>query len=319
MGGALFASWEKTARRIGGLLPFVRAERRLKDLQRMVSQLQESVRRLDHFSLGSSASYVGNNRILVRIIAGTHLFILYVHGDDKLITPSLLVNGRYEPEVTDFFIRTLRPDSHSIDVGANLGYFTCLIAKYCPEGQVIGLEPNPPVHATAVDNLLLNALHDRGRILNVAASDKIGEITLFHRIGRAGNTSIAACGDDFTRALQEPPEEAFQVPTIRIDDLRDQLSGRVDFLKIDVEGAEPLAFAGAGETIRSNPQLQIVMEWAPAQIRHAGFDIAEFVRTIAAAGLRPFVLGAWPPREISHAELIDLSYQPGVVLRRDGA
>ena len=306
-------------RRIGWLLPGVRVERRLRKLQGSVQELQDMVQRLQHFSLGTSATYMGNNRVLVRVIAGRHLFNMFVHADDKLISPSFIVNGRYEPELTDFFVKELKPDSHCIDVGANIGYFSCLMAKFSPQGRVIGLEPNRLVHATAVDNILLNALHDQARILNVAASDQIGEITLFHRVGRAGNTSMAACGEDFTRAFQEPPEEAFQVPTVRIDDLLDQLSSRVDFLKIDVEGAEPLAFAGAGKVIAGNPQLQIVMEWAPGQIRHAGFDIAEFVRDIAAAGLRPFLLAASPPRAISHAELVDLPYQPGVLLRRDTA
>jgi FkbM family methyltransferase len=297
--------------KIGGLLPSIRAERRLR-------RLQHTVALIEHFGLGSSATYIGNNRVLVRIVAGIHVFILYVHADDKLISPWLIASGRYEPELTDFFVRELRADSHCIDVGANLGYFTCLMAKYADEGRVIAFEPNADVHALAADNILINALHERADVLHVAASDCAGELTLFRRVGRAGNTSIAACGEEFTSRMREPPEESFQVPMLRIDDVLDRMSGRVDFLKIDVEGAEPLAFAGAHEAIRTNPQLQIVMEWAPSQIRQAGFDIAQFVADIFATGVRPYRMMS-DGQPISQDDLVGLSYQSGVLFRRPPA
>jgi FkbM family methyltransferase len=309
---------KKALHSLGSLLPGVSFARRLRRVDQRLQRVEYLARRIDHFSLGTSALYIGGNRVLLRIVAGHHLFMLYVQADDKLITPSLVVNGRYEPELTDFFTKALQPDSHCLDIGANVGYFTCFMAKHCPQGQVIGLEPNPPIHALAVDNVLLNALGGHAKVLNMAASDQVGELTLYHRIGRAGNTSMAACGEDYTRYFQEPPEEAFQVAAVPIDQLRDQLGGRVDFLKIDVEGAEPLAFAGARETIGSNPQLQIVMEWAPAQIQHAGFDIAAFVGEIEMAGLKAYLLAAGAaPQPVSYADLIALAYQPGVLLRRD--
>jgi len=309
---------KKALHSLGSLLPGLGFAGRLRRVDQRLQRVENLTQRIDHFSLGTSALYIGGHRVLLRIVAGHHLFMLYVQADDKLITPSLVVNGRYEPELTDFFTKALQSDSHCLDIGANLGYFTCFMAKHCPQGQVIGLEPNPPIHALAVDNVLLNALGGHAKVLNMAASDQVGELTLYHRIGRAGNTSMAACGEDYTRYFQEPPEEAFQVATVPIDRLRDQLGGRVDFLKIDVEGAEPLALAGARETIRANPQLQIVMEWAPAQIRHAGFDIAGFVGEIEAAGLKPYLLAAAAaPQPVSYADLITLTYQPGVLLRRD--
>lgn len=295
--------------KIGDVVPGIRADRRLRKLQRTVALME-------HFSLGSSATYVGNNRVLVRIVTAEHVFILYVHADDKLISPWLIASGRYEPELTGFFTRMLKPDSHCIDVGANLGYFTCLMAKYAPLGRVIGLEPNSSVCSLAIDNVLINALHERSEVLGLAAGDRAGKLTLFHRIGQAGNSSIAACGDDFTRGMAEPPEEAREVPMVRIDDLIDRLGGRVDFLKIDVEGAEPLAFRGATETIRANPQLQVIMEWAPGQIQSAGFDVPAFVAEIAAVGLRMHVLTGKRPELISPDTLAALGYQSGVLLQR---
>jgi FkbM family methyltransferase len=64
-------------------------------------------------------------------------------------------------------------------------------------------------------------------------------------------------------SLGETDAEMFEVPGIRVDDLLCKLGGRIDFIKIDVEGAEPLVIKGARRAIETNPRLQIVMEWSP--------------------------------------------------------
>ena len=74
------------------------------------------------------------------------------------------------------------------------------------------------------------------------------------------------------------------------NDLLPKLDGRVDFMKIDVEGCEPLAFRGAKELIASNRQLKIVMEWSPGQIRSAGFDVPARTRARHLAAERVDVL-----------------------------
>lgn len=46
---------------LGGVLPGVRIERRLR-------KLQHTAALIDHFNLGSSATYIGDNRVLVRLL-----------------------------------------------------------------------------------------------------------------------------------------------------------------------------------------------------------------------------------------------------------
>jgi hypothetical protein len=85
----------------------------------------------------------------------------------------------------------------------------------------------------------------------------------------------------FARTERPPVEEYRPIASVRIDDLAGRLQGRVDIIKIDVEGAEPLVLAGARETIRGNRNLAIVMEWSPGQIEAAGFDLRRFTQEIA--------------------------------------
>ncbi|MBD3760646.1 FkbM family methyltransferase [Sphingomonadaceae bacterium G21617-S1] len=263
-----------------------------------------------------TATYVGNNRVLVGTRVGDRTIAYYVEADDRLLSPWFIVTGQFETELTNYFLRHLRPDSHCIDAGSNFGYYSCLMARYCPEGRVIGIEADRHIADLARDNLFINNLHGGADIICAAVADRCEEITLYRRASRSGNTSIVQVGANFTTALGEPPAEPFTVPGIRIDDLADRMQGKVDFIKIDVEGAEPLALAGASETIRRNRDLSIVMEWSPGQIGAAGFDLRQFTSDIAALGLRCFALDRHGERPIETGALAAMPYQAGIVMRR---
>ena len=262
------------------------------------------------------ATLVGNNRVLVGTRVGDWTMAYYVEADDRLLAPWFIVTGRYEVDLTDYLVRRLGRDSHCLDIGSNLGFFTCLMARHCPGGRVLGIEPDQRLADLTRDNLFINGLHGVADILCAAASDNDEGLTLYRRAMRSGNTSIVDVGTALTTALGEPPVEPFRVASVRIDDLASRLGSRVDFIKIDVEGAEPLVLAGARETIRRNPDITIVMEWSPGQIAAAGFDLARFVADIAAMGLRCFVIDGAMERSVKLETLAAMPYQAGMVLRR---
>jgi FkbM family methyltransferase len=215
--------------------------------------------------------------------------------------------------LTEFFLRNLKPDSYCIDVGANFGYYACLMARFCPAGRIVAIEADRHVFELARDNIMINGFGHHAEAIHAAASDSDKPLTLHRRTTRSANTSLARMSDDFTSSLGEPPCVPFEVPGIRIDDLLPRFSGRVDFIKIDVEGAEPLVLRGARETIKRNPDLTIVMEWSPGQIAAAGFDHSAFLSELEDTGLRTFNTGGTP---LSRADLLASPYMTGIMLRR---
>jgi FkbM family methyltransferase len=265
---------------------------------------------------GGRATYIGNNRVLTKAIVGDFDFAFVVEADDRLISPWFIVTGKYDLATTNYLLRNVKPESHCLDVGANFGYFTCLMARLCSRGKVIGIEADANIVEFARDNVVINGLQEVARVMNAAASNSAAEMTLYRRSSRSANTSIIHCGPEFTDMMRELPEEAFNVPGIRIDDLHDEMGGRVDFVKLDVEGAEPLALAGAKATIEHNQQIQILMEWSPGQIRSAGFEIGPFLQEIEASQLRAFEVDRRRPRPISFDELANLPYRSSVLLKR---
>lgn len=235
---------------------------------------------------GPGAVYLGQRRVLCRLHLRERLrpdVIYMVDGRDLTFVPRLIMDGIYQPDGTHFVARLINETSHCIDVGANFGYFTCLLGRMAWQGQVIGIEPDPNVAALLQQTITINWIDRAARALNNAVADKRGKVRLRRREGYSANTSIV---NDQNASFGDK-HEVFEVETIPVDSLLPQLGGRVDFLKVDVEGAEPLVLRGARETIARNPQIAILMEWSPAQLCAGGFDPSSFTDELSALSLVP--------------------------------
>ena len=148
--------------------------------------------------------------------------------------------GLYEVPLARFFIRSLRTDSVVLDIGAYIGQYTLLAAKYAPTGRVIALEPHPESYQRLLANIALNRLGNV-QALNLAAGQRPEQASLL---------------------LSDQPFSSGLLPTGRSDDgvadvevvpvdqiVREAALPRVDVMKVDVEGAERQVVRGAYETL----------------------------------------------------------------------
>jgi FkbM family methyltransferase len=289
----------------------------LADLIHSLETISARLARLESLAHGGKAVYLGNGRIMTQISLRHWKIAYLLQADDLLLMPPLVANGYHEIDLTDYFVNNLREENNCLDVGANFGYFTCIMGRWSPHGKTIALEPDPKVFALLHDNIYINNLEGVASARNLAAADAEGTLMLHRRVTRSGNTSIARLPEAVVSALGEPPSEAFDIVCTPIDKLLPEFDGRVDCIKIDVEGAEPLVVRGAHQTIARNPQISIVMEWSPSQMRDAGFDPREFTVDLAGLGLTAAAIttgGIGEP--LSWEALLALSYHPGILLRR---
>ena len=118
-------------------------------LSQQLARIESKLNTIEHFPRGAEATYVGNNSVLVKCVVAGHRLGYLVEANDRLINPWFIVAGGYDTQLTDFFVRELRPNSRCIDVGSNFGYFTCLFARLAPSGQVSGIEADPNVFELA--------------------------------------------------------------------------------------------------------------------------------------------------------------------------
>ena len=131
------------------------------------------------------------------------------------------IGRNFEPEFQLFCKRYIRPDDVCLDLGANIGFKTLLMAKQCPRGRVIAVEAGATVAACLAANLRANGI-DNAVVVNAAASDHDGTV-LFDEHSAWGHVKETgrAVGAITLREL------------VRRYDL-----ARLDFIKLDVEGSE---------------------------------------------------------------------------------
>jgi len=158
--------------------------------------------------------------------------------------------GVHELAVSETMWRLAAGDQLAVDVGANIGYFTGLLA--CRAARVIAFEPNPRLHRFVKANIA--AWGDVGErvALDVrAVSDHEGTAVLHLPAAYAANFGVATL-----EASEET--ESFEVATVGLDDV---IAGHaVGVLKIDVEGHEMTAFEGARDSLAAGLIRDIVFE-----------------------------------------------------------
>jgi FkbM family methyltransferase len=143
--------------------------------------------------------------------------------------------GEYEPGVTSVVRRLLRPGDVAVDVGANHGWYSLVMAQATgPAGRVHAIEPTPALTVALRRNLALNP-HLSVSVHPVAAGTQYGtlELHVFDDLPH-GHTSASTLGR--TRY------QTHVVPCRRLDEL---IAEPPALVKVDVEGLEPEVLAGA--------------------------------------------------------------------------
>lgn len=179
------------------------------------------------------SQYLGRNRVLCSVLGGRKFFAI---ADDVGFSTHMIFDGFWEFWLSLCFARHIRPGDTVIDVGANLGYYTLIAAELVGhQGRVIAFEPNPSVYAFLRDTISVNGFSGRVTPLNAAIGGRSREATapFFVPHGEPKNGRFLRPGED-AHSLSARGE----VFSVRIMDTVPLDSGRIDFIKIDVEGAE---------------------------------------------------------------------------------
>jgi FkbM family methyltransferase len=162
----------------------------------------------------------------------------------------LFYAGRYEPAVRRFLLSELRQGDVVLDVGANIGLHALTAAKRLRElggGRVIAFEPADDCLAK------LRAAADRNGLQVDVVPAALGEREYYATLRTDSRYDEADAG---VRSLYGDGAVAQEVPVVRLDNYA---LGRLDVVKLDIEGAEISALAGAAHTLtRLRPRAVLV-------------------------------------------------------------
>jgi FkbM family methyltransferase len=167
--------------------------------------------------------------------------------------------GTFETQTAHLFTEAIKPGAVVLDVGAYLGYYTIVASRRTGEsGRVFAVEPDPDSFAFLRYNVTQNGC--RNVVLTQSAlSSGSGSASLYRNPSDPSRASLFA---------REGSEGMARVACITAHDLLG--AQRVDVVKIDVEGAEPLVLAGMAGVLEHSPAPVLFMELNPTALQEAG-------------------------------------------------
>lgn len=198
-------------------------------------------------------------------------------------------NGTFEPDETALISRLLQRTDRFIDVGANLGYYTCLALQ---SGRgVLAIEPQPRNLRSLYQNLIINGWEHNAEVMPVALAAAPGLITLYGASGPSASLLQDWAGYS-SRHRQ----------TVAVSTLDNLLAGRFDgeqlLVKIDVEGAELGVLRGAQATLRRDVRPMWLLEVCLHEFHPDGFnpDFIEVFQQFWDNGYEAYTAKANPQR-----------------------
>ena len=181
-------------------------------------------------------------------------------------------------EELDHIDRFVSPSSVVFDVGANFGVFTMKMAQAAYRGQTFAFEPVPRTAKALRDNISRNDFSGIS-VVEAAVSDSVGAVR------------ISDTNDPATNKITNSNEEGIMVGSETLDHFCSENEiASIDFLKIDVEGAELGVLKGARELLSARKIGAGMIEICPENFMEFDGDAGQIVSYLNELGYKVFKL-----------------------------
>ena len=204
------------------------------------------------------------------------------------VAVGIIRDGQIEPWTNRIMLEHLSPGDKMVNVGANFGYYAALAAQRVgPEGEVHAVEANPVVFPYLVKSSFWSGFPNISRAYNFAAA---GHANNDEKMIFAFDPQFIGGGNLFSRARTQVsyreniwndgniesvldenrkfiPRGLYSDVEVHGKSLDSIVSGDIDLILVDAEGAECFVVDGARNTIANSPNLKMILEWDPHSYR----------------------------------------------------
>ncbi len=224
--------------------------------------LQKGAIRFDSIRNRSQLIRKGSGQSLYRTKMGD----LFWLNSTSCVDIGIIENGVFEPASTKVVQRLLNKGDIVLDVGANIGYYSVMMSKLVGDaGRVVCFEPTLHYQGVLKENIAVNKLKNV-ELYGVGLSDKESESEI--QIGDNSATLHVPGGLTLKKSER-----------IKLVDLDSFLEAhplpKIDFIKVDVDGHEPLFLQGARRTLAKYRPV-VLLEISPPHYLNAGYSVWEF-------------------------------------------
>ena len=211
-------------------------------------------------------------------------FDLWIHPNDEILSRSIAYDKIWEPETTKLIKKIIHEGDIGIDLGANIGYFTILMANLVgTSGKVFSFEPAPQNFEILQKNIKQN--HLKNVVANQSAiGDMNGKIKLYLSNTNAGWHKV------FPKQFidYEVSDKNIDVEICSLD--KEFIDKKIDFIKMDVEGYEWNAIKGGKKILEENQDIKLIFEFFPMALRANNVKPDTVLRYLLDVGFHIYVI-----------------------------
>ena len=245
---------------------------------------------------------VGVSGIELEMVA-TDAGDLWIPVKDDVIRQYMRHAGNWEREVGRAILASM-PESGGVflDIGAHVGYFSCLVARSYPTCSIHAFEPNPDIYRVLALNAWQAGAHVTPWPLALQAGR--GNVSIVETVYNTGDARAKSGHDGIAAAVVAPASD--------LDGLLPDL--RADVVKVDVQGAELDVIRGMSGVIARSENLRVILEYSPDLLEERSIDPRSALQMLRGFGFGIAVINEDRIFEAGDSEIISLASSMG----RDG-
>jgi len=209
-------------------------------------------------------------------------FLLHPH---FLMDYEIIVFGTYDIKINSYIEKYIKQGMVCLDVGANIGVMSVHLAKKVgPTGLVHCIEPVPHLFHRLQVHVERNKLQTTARLHQIALSDKTGTLPIMIADEYLPNQGMSSITNKHHSQLIND----LTIESMTLDAFSDkEILDRLDFVKLDIQGAEPFFLQGGMITLNKfKPTLMI--EISPDDLSECGITPKDLLIQIESIGYKIF-------------------------------
>jgi FkbM family methyltransferase len=199
--------------------------------------------------------------------------------------------GSWEPEVVETIQRVVGPGMTALDIGAQSGFYSLLLSRLVgPRGKVVAFEPLPANYRLLDENLAINGIQNV-----VARHEAVADFPGEMQFSFPHHEASLVAGP----LLPGESTGTFPVPCTTLDQYAVESSDKIQFIKMDVEGAETAVLLGARNLLGAlHPCMMIELHFSENQSGpHPALAIVEEmgygIEWLGEVGATAHILARW--------------------------
>lgn len=224
-------------------------------------------------------------------------FTMHIDPTDAL---GLRTNKVFEKFETELVKKEVKSGDIVLDIGANIGYYSLIFSRIVgPKGRVFAFEPDPNNFALLRKNIEINNLQNV-TLIQKAVSDVSKPISFY------------LCNYNHAQHRIYPSSRCNETITVESITIDEYFSGKefhdkINFVKMDVEGAEYDVIEGMKKTLKLNPNLKMLCEFSPKQIKEHGLEPENILDQLVRCGFKIY------PITTAGEKIIPIDYSKPVI------